>query len=405
MALRNAEAERQTDARRNSTSDPNEHFWSNVSRDHNQCRPGGHLQTLYQQREDTSSSHLPSLQLFEQPQSNSASDVRAGSLSVLNSFNHGDSTVRPTINHTADNRVTDFTDIGGNHYTQRDGRFFNDRNPAQAEGVDLNMTENGSVRMRDRETGIVRTTSPDGAETTDYSAVNGGISTRRISGNQENIQFQDRGGRERSLVLQDNENGAMIQSYVDGSGTNYTFNNQRRPDGAQLYSARSASGQELGTNFAITADRSGNVLVNNYDRPSSLEFARRELNNGYSVSSDRSGSLRTVQDANGNLIGQGATDSPEIAAALRTQMISDVPRNLDFQGNLNLAQAFRESEGYSPILGTANSLAQLRQLFDGGAWDPKTAGSGNNVANMEYEAYGNWQYGYLGRASGYSKNF
>lgn len=412
--VRNAEVERHSDARRNSSErHNNERGWSDVSRNLHQCRVGDRLEDLYRQP-DTSAHHLPGLELYQQANSENTTaltgreqffgsrdamrDSYRTTFDVTSQFN--DPTERPMIALTADNRVREFTDIGGNHYVARGGNYFNDRNPAQSRGVELDATPDGGVRMRDRESGIVRTTSRDGVETTDYGAVGGGTATRRISHGQETIQFQDRGGRQRSLVLQTNENGAMVQSYTDGSGTTYTFNNQRNGDGGPLYTARRADGQELGSNFTVNADRSGNVIVNNNDNPNAADFARRELNNGITVTSNRDGSTREIRDAAGNVLDP---NSDATRLALRTRMISDVPRDVHWEENLTLAASLRA--GMDLPGGAVVAAWQLWGLFDGGRWDPKRAGEGNNVSNMEYEAFGNWQYGYLGRASGFSEEF
>lgn len=397
MVERNANRERHEDARPDSSKNENTNaWWQELVQ--GRSTQNSFLRNPENAREaNLGGQHLPGLELFD----SLSRERRFAQTSLLEGFQSQDRVARPTIERSG-NDITRFVDINGNEYTRRGDNYFNTRNPAQTEGILLRFDQNGAVRMRDRETGIVRTTASDGVETTDYAAVNGGKTIRRVEGNVETISLEDRGGRHRNLVLERNANGAMVRSYTDGSGVTYTFNNQRNDSGAPLYSAIDKNGQQLGSKFTINADRSGNVLINNYDQPDSPQFARRELNNGMTVTSGRTSESRVITDAAGNRLN---ANSDQVRAALRTQMISEVPSNLDMQRNLDRAASFRTQTEYAPVAGSAAVSLQMRSLFDGGDWDPKATGQGNNVTNMEYEAYGNWQYGYLGRASGFSEQY
>lgn len=396
MVERDSQRERHESVRPDNSRDDNTNAWwqelAQATGSHNSL-----LRNTEIREANLSAQHLPRFELFD----SLLQESRIAQTFLLERFQSHDRIARPTIERSG-NDITRFVDINGNEYTRRGDHYSNARNPAQTEGVMLRFDQNGAVRMKDRETGIVRTTTADGTETTDYAAVNGGKTTRRIEGNLENISIEDRGGRSRNLILERNENGAMVRSYTDGSGVTYSFNNQRNSDGKPLYSAVDRNGRELGRNYTVNADRSGNVLVNNYDQPDSPQFARRELNNGMTVTSGKTADSRVVTDAAGNRLD---ASSDQVRAALRTQMISEVPANLDMQRNLDRAASFRTQTEFAPVAGSAAVSLQMRSLFDGGDWDPKTTGQGNNVTNMEYEAYGNWQYGYLGRASGFSEQY
>jgi len=397
MVETRAERERNTDARsdRSRQNESGDSLLREVI-DFQANHSGSNRAALEQgRRQNTGEAHLPNLEFFD----SSTPERSYLALSMLN-LQSSDLVARPIVERSG-GTINKFTDINGNQYRLQGDRYINPSNPAQTEGVYLSLLPDGSVRMRDRETRIVRTTSPDGLETTEYGP-RGGRVMRRIDGNVETMNFEDRGGRQRSLVLERNVNGAMVRSYTDGSGVTYTFNGQRRDGNAPLYSAVDRDGRELGRNFTVNADRSGNVIVNNYDQPNSPTFARRELNNGVTVTSGRSGESRTITDAFGSRLDPS---SESTQAALRTRMISEVPRNLDLADHERQAQLYMRETHMSPELGTLRVATSFRTLFDGGEWDPKSAGAGNNVSNMEYEAFGNWQYGYLGRMSGFSEDF
>lgn len=398
MVDKNAQSERHLDARPpvSETRESTSSWWSEL------WHSGNSQESLLRAQSDSTryvshNRNLPKLQLFEYQ----SSENRIGKSLLLDDLRNRDRTIRPEIQHDGRN-ITRFVDLNGNEYTRRGDHYFNTRNPLQKDGVLLRFDQNGDVRMKDRESGIVRTTSADGVETTDYAAVHGGKTIRTIEGNIENISLEDRGGRHRSLVLERNSNGAMVRSYTDGSGTTFTHNNERNGDGKPLYTAVDKDGHEVGRNYTVNADRSGNVLVNNYDQPDSPQFAHRELNNGMTVSSGKTTDSRVVTDADGR---QLDANSAQVKSALRTEMISEAPASFDMERSLQTAAGFRRADGMLPVGGTVYVSSQFRTLFDGGDWDPKAAGAGNNVANMEYEAYGNWLYGYLGRASGLTEGY
>lgn len=169
--------------------------------------------------------------------------------SLAASMRSRDTFSRPQVEQV-NGTINQFTDINGNKYRLQDGKYINPENFAQVKGVDLQQQSDGSIEIRDRETGIKRTTTPDGLETTDYASTGGGRVIRAIEGKNETLIFEDSGGRKRSMTLERNERGAVVSTYTDGAGIVYEQNNGRE-NGKPIYTAKDCDGRILGSRFTI----------------------------------------------------------------------------------------------------------------------------------------------------------
>lgn len=302
----------------------------------------------------------------------------------------------------ANGQLERFTDNRGETFTRDGDHFVDTNNPIRRDGVNISVNrETGTAEIVDRATGIRTELQQNGTETVDYSAVGGGRVTRRATTSHEYISIESVNRPMRMLILSRNEDGARVSQYSDGRMNSYTFNNRFDDAGHPLYDGINGQGQPIGSNFTVTADRSGNVVIRNQDRPDAPDYAVREYNNGTVVMSNSDNSVRTVTDSQGRSL---QPNSEEARAAERSPILQQVPPSANIDGAL--LEASRNFVGS----GLLTNWVALNNWFrpavqNNGRWDFKRTGEGNNVVNREFEDYANWHYGYIGTGAGIDPTF
>lgn len=347
-------------------------------------------------RNDGAQAFLPALEIFS---ANRASERFIADSSLLSNLKTTGHQKMPTVERDASGQLTTFVDLYGNQFSRQGDGFINRRDVVSARGVTVE-SDDKSVKVSDKATGITRSTTITGIETTDYSAVGGGRTTRRIVDGVEHISIESKNRATRTLELERNENGARVRSYTDSSGNTFTLAGRQDDKDRPVYVGVDRDGKSLGANFRVTADRSGNVVVRNEDAPDSPQYARRELNNGTIVTSDRSNEHRVVTNADGK---QLDPQSAEAEVAQRSLMIQETPPNVDIAANERLAERHQlmPSTLFTFATNAVNMEWFASQVRTGAAWDFKGAGAGNNVMNSQYEDFGNWNFGRMGTLMGF----
>lgn len=303
-----------------------------------------------------------------------------------------------TIDYDANGKAIRYVDFGGNTY-ENQGRLNGDnqpdvwistKNPVKSDGVHLDVdADSGTVRMTDRATQIVRSTAANGVETTEYPG--GGKTSRQFRDGAEFIAIESKNRPLRTMKIQNDR----LTQYTDGNGTTFTITDQKDEKGKPYYSAVDKNNQSVDGKFTITADRTGNAVVRDENHPESPNYARRELNNGTVITSTKANGERTVVN------GDGQSLDPTSAAAVAAQespVIAEVPP-IDLDANARQA-----NEHYTGgILFTSYDDLDwfYGQVAYGKPWDFKSPGP-DRMSHPEYEEFGNWHYGYVGAASGYS---
>ncbi|MCC7531372.1 MAG: hypothetical protein IT342_22910 [Candidatus Melainabacteria bacterium] len=308
-----------------------------------------------------------------------------------------------TADYDEQGNLTRYQDFAGNVYVREVDKFINPRNPVQPEGVDLKVDrETGTAILTDRETGIVKTTTSKGIETTDYSRVGGGKTTCQVKDGVEYISIESPNRPLRTLVIDKTESGSRVRQYTDGEGNTYTVTPEKfDDDGRPIYSGKDRNDNPIGENFRVTADRSGNVVVRNEDQRNTINYARRELNNGTVVMSEQRErtdpkAQRVVYDFKNQVLTNG---SKEAETAVESKVVQEAPLNVDLDANVREAHEnfVGEGIGFRPYNARYWFYEKVKT---GGDWDFKSPRRGDNVGNPQYEDYGNWHYGYIGTAAG-----
>lgn len=269
--------------------------------------------------------------------------------------------------------------------------FVNPDNPVQPLGVYLTYDQKShAITLQDRATGIRQTYHASGLETTEYPGA--GKTTRNITGNMETIVIETKNRATRKMVIR----GDVLNMYTDGEGTVYRLLREDPATQKQIYVAVNRQGSPVGNQFTITADRSGNVVVRDESRPQSETYARRELNNGTVITSAKDNSKRRVVNAEGIALDPA---SREAIAAQESPVVSEVPERLDLGENIRKAN--RHFTGHILHWSYENISWFENQVRAGGPWDFKFAGPGR-MNHPEFESFGNWHYGFVGSAAGFS---
>jgi hypothetical protein len=304
--------------------------------------------------------------------------------------------------------LTRYTDGSGKTFLRDGDHFTNPDNPVQPKGVDIAIDQaTGTVKITDKQTGIVKSTTTDGTETTDYSAVGGGKTVSQTKDGSEYITIESTNRPMRSLIIDQTESGARVRQYTDSQGTTYSYNGSSNNDNEKglnipRYTAVDKNGNKLGDNFTVTADRTGNVVTRNEDKLETTDnqYARRELNNGTIVVSNKTKTGRVIEDNCGTRLTDG---TPEASQALESKVVQEAPKNVDLKNDVEQAK----NASADPMSAEKYYWFQ-KQVETGGPWDYKSAnqkdGNSDNVTNSQYEDYGNWHYGYVGNAANISQN-
>jgi hypothetical protein len=312
------------------------------------------------------------------------------------------------IDYDSDGRPERYTNFNGETFVRQgitggdDGRtppvqvWRSESNVVQPDGVELNVDSDNNVVIRDRATGIVQTTRPDGTEVTQYPG--GGRTTRQIehSGDNTNerITIDSPGRAQRTMQI---ENDRLV-SYTDSEGNTYRMTDQRvqSDDPRQqkaIYTRYDRNGNPVDGQYTVTADRTGNVVVRHLGHEQDADYARRELNNGTVVTSSADAndmSKRRVVDASGRELDPA---SAEARRAQESPMIQQVPPGADLEQNRREAE---EHSGINPL----NNQWFWERFKYGGLWDYKFAGA-DHMNHPEYADFGNYNYGYAGAAGNY----
>lgn len=379
----------------------------NASREAQNERRNGN--TTSAEQPDSAKKNLPGLKLtYGQTPDQSTKETDESSVSEVIRLGGGSS--RRILIETSDGRTSSldydsagkpvkYRDFEGRTYTNRgklNGEdqpdvWVDEKNPVQPEGVNLEIDDKtDTVKLTDRATGIVRTTASNGLETNEYPG--GGKTTHKSVDGVEFISIESKNGPLRAMKI---ENDRLIE-YTDGEGTTFKPTDKIDPTTKKpLYSAEDCSGNTVEGTFTITADRTGNVVVRDESHPESSTYARRELNNGTVVTSTKADGDRKVVNAGVSL----DPNSAEAIAAQESPVIADVPPGIDLSENARLA-----NEHYTGgILFTSYGAVDwfYEQVSYGKPWDYKSPGL-DRMSHPEYEQFGNWHYGYVGNAAGYS---
>ncbi len=308
------------------------------------------------------------------------------------------------IEYNAQNQPVRYKDFSGEEYenTQpgvKDGVWKSKTNKVQSEGVRIDLDEKTQhVNLTDVATKNVVDSAPNGVETTTYYPSGGQTIRKSIGANEEWISTHDANGKVRAMHIVDNK----LQKYVDGEGNSYTRTDRstarvddkpysERP----IFQKTDSRGNAIAGDYSVTADRSGNVAVRNQtdkDSEKLPDYARRERVDGVVITSNADNTIRDVKIPPGVNVGSNPEDAPAI--------IQKTPPGVDLQKSVAEANEHR-IDGLEPITRAARVKWFYDQVKTGGPADFKSPAP-DEMNRAEYEAYGNYHFGVIGKAAGWN---
>lgn len=309
---------------------------------------------------------------------------------------------KPAVEY-CNGKPSKFTDLNGREYLNTgkiSGKnnpeiWIDSKNPVQPLGVYIEVNaQTGDVKLTDRQTNIVRTTTKSGQEITQYPD-GGGRTIREIINGVESITVYSPNRHVREMQIENNR----LTKYVDGNCNTYKMTGEKAPDGKPYYSAINLYGVSVDRIFTITADRTGNVVVRDVHNPDSRFYARREYNNGTVVTSAKDNSRRQVEDKNRVVL---SPDSEQAKKAQRSPVIAETPPHANIEANAKYMKENFIGQGFTSLLRLKNADELRNKIGYGKEWDYKSPGP-DQMNCSEYESFGNWHYGYLCSAAGLSK--
>lgn len=247
-------------------------------------------------------------------------------------------------------------------YKSADGEIFDKRgdiwlsrtNVVQPKGVRITEDQSHNVTLTDIGTGVVTSYAADGLECGVYPG--GGKTATRTFASKKSIIVESPGQPLRTLEMTD----GRLTKYTDRDGNIFSLDGTR-------WTKTDSKGVARHFNGRLKGDIAGNVFVIDTDKKGTDDYVTSYWNNGKSTNMKQ--------------------DAPE-----GCDPVQQTPPNVDIEANMRRAKMHRP-HGF----GTAFSDAQwfYTMVRNKGEWDYKQHG-------RQYEAFGNWHYGAVGRAIGFS---